>query len=76
MFGLYFGKYLVEKNRISQLQYEDIIQQQKNAHVKLGVIAVSEKLLTTRQAEEINNIQKMMDRRFGDIAIEKGYLLA
>lgn len=76
MFGLYFGKYLVEKNRISQSQYEDIIQQQKSAHVKLGVIAVSERLLTTKQAEEINNIQKLMDRRFGDIAIEKGYLLA
>lgn len=76
MFGLYFGKYLVEKNRISQSQYEDIIQQQKTAHVKLGVIAVSERLLTTKQAEEINNIQKTMDRRFGDIAIEKGYLLA
>lgn len=76
MFGLYFGKYLVEKNRISKSQYEDIIRQQKNAHVKLGVIAVSEKLLTKKQAEEINNIQKTMDKRFGDIAIEKGYLLA
>jgi hypothetical protein len=42
----------------------------------LGLIAVSEKLLTTKQAEEINDIQRKLDRRFGDIAIEKGYLLA
>lgn len=76
MFGFYFGKYLVEKDRISQSQYDEIIRQQKNARVKLGVIAVSEKLLTKKQAEEINNIQKVMDKRFGDIAIEKGYLLA
>ena len=76
MFGLYFGKYLVEKNRISQAQYEEIVKQQQNARAKLGVIAVSEKLLTTKQAEEINNLQKIMDKRFGDIAIEKGYLLA
>ena len=76
MFGFYFGKYLVEKDRISQSQYGEIIRQQKNARVKLGVIAVSEKLLTKKQAEEINNIQKVMDKRFGDIAIEKGYLLA
>lgn len=76
MFALYFGKYLVEKNRISQSQYENIIRQQKDAHVKLGVIAESEKLLTKKQAEEINNIQKKIDKRFGDIAIEKGYLLA
>jgi len=76
MFGLYFGKYLVEKKRISQSQYEELIRLQQNARAKLGVIAVSEKLLTTKQAEEINNLQKVMDKRFGDIAIEKGYLLA
>ena len=76
MFGLYFGKYLVEISKISQEQYIDLIKQQKNTRAKLGVIAVAEKLLTTKQAEEINNLQKIMDKRFGDIAIEKGYLLA
>ncbi len=76
MFGLYFGRYLVEKNRISQTQFETIMQQQQKARVKLGLIAVSEKLLTGKQADEINDIQRKMDRRFGDIAIEKGYLLA
>lgn len=76
MFGLYFGNYLVEKNKISQSQFEDVMLQQQKTRVKLGLIAVSEKLLTTKQAEEINDIQKKMDRRFGDIAIEKGYLLA
>lgn len=76
MFGLYFGKYLVEKNKISQSQFEDVMLQQQKTRVKLGLIAVSEKLLTTKQAEEINEIQRKMDRRFGDIAIEKGYLLA
>lgn len=76
MFGLYFGNYLVEKNKISQSQYDDIMVQNQKTRVKLGLIAVSEKLLTTRQAEEINDIQRKLDRRFGDIAIEKGYLLA
>lgn len=76
MFGLYFGKYLLKKNNISQAQFEDIMQQQQNTRVKLGLIAVAEKLLTTKQAEEINDIQRKIDRRFGDIAIEKGYLLA
>lgn len=76
MFGLYFGNYLVEKNKISQSQFKDLMQQQQKTRVKLGLIAVAEKLLTTKQAEEINDIQKKMDRRFGDIAIEKGYLLS
>ena len=75
MFGLYFGNYLVEKNKISWSQFEDSIMQRQKTRVKLGLIAVAEKLLTTKQAEEINEIQKRMDRRFGDIAIEKGYLL-
>jgi CheY-specific phosphatase CheX len=75
MFGLYFGNYLVEKNKISQSQFEDGMMKQQKAHVKLGLSAVTEKLLTTKQAEEINDIQKKIDQRFGDIAIEKGYLL-
>lgn len=75
MFGQYFGNYLMEKNKISQSEFEDLMLQQQSARVKLGLIAVTEKLLTTKQAEEINEIQKQMDRRFGDIAIEKGYLL-
>lgn len=76
MFGLYFGNYLVEKNKISWSQFEDVMRQQQQTRVKLGLIAVSEKLLSTKQADEINDIQKTMDRRFGDIAIEKGFLLA
>jgi CheY-specific phosphatase CheX len=75
MFGLYFGNYLVEKNKISQSQLDNLLQQHHNARAKLGLIAVSEKLITAKQAEEINDIQKRMDQRFGDIAIEKGYLL-
>ncbi len=75
MFAQYFGNYLVDKNKISRSQFEDILMKQQSSRLKLGFIAVAEKLLTTRQAEEINDLQKKMDRRFGDLAIEKGYLL-
>lgn len=75
MFGQYFGNYLVEKNKISQSQLEVVLEQQHNSRVKLGLIAVAEKLLTTKQADDVNELQKQMDRRFGNIAIEKGYLL-
>lgn len=75
MFGQYFGNYLMEKNKISQTEFEDVMMQQQISRLKLGFIAVAEKLLTTKQAEEINEIQKKLDRRFGDIAVEKGYLL-
>ncbi len=75
MLGLYFGNYLMGKGVISQAQFDVILQQQQKTSVKLGLIAVSEKLLTVKQADEINEIQRRMDKRFGDIAIEKGYLL-
>lgn len=76
MFGLYFGDYLLEKDIISHSHLEDIMSQQQTTRAKLGLIAVTEKLLTDKQAEELNELQKHKDSRFGDIAIEKGYLLS
>ncbi|WP_429144953.1 chemotaxis protein CheX [Anaerotaenia torta] len=76
MFGLYLCHYLLDKNKISQSQFDSLVQQLHQTKAKLGLIAVSEKLLTAKQAEEINEIQKKTDRRFGDIAIDKGYLVA
>lgn len=74
MFSLFFGRYLIEKNRITKSQYDSILEYQRSIRVKLGLIAVTEKVLTQEQAEEINRLQATMDKRFGDIAIEKGYL--
>lgn len=74
MFSLIFGSYLLKKNRISDSQYDLILEDQKTTRVKLGLIAVAEKLLTNEQADEINQLQATMDKRFGDIAVEKGYL--
>lgn len=42
--------------------------------VKLGLIAESEGLLTRKQADELNHLQMQSDKRFGDLAVEKGYL--
>ena len=30
--------------------------------------------MTKEQAEEVNQLQQQLDKRFGDIAVEKGYL--
>lgn len=74
MFGLYFGKYLVDKNVITQKECDNVIEKQKNARVKLGLLAVETKLMTQAQADEVNTLQTLMDKRFGDIAVSKGYL--
>ena len=74
MFGQFFGDYLIKNNRLTRAQYDEVMEQQKSTRVKLGLIAVSEKLLDEKQADEINRLQAKMDKRFGDIAVEKGYL--
>lgn len=74
MINRLFGNYLVESGKITQAQLEEVIATQKKVRVKLGLIAVAEKLMTPEQADEVNHLQAIMDKRYGDIAVEKGYL--
>ena len=74
MFELFFGEYLVNKNHITKEQLDEVIEIQKSSRVKLGLIAVAEKMLTQSQADSVNMLQATLDKRFGDIAVEKGYL--
>lgn len=74
MFASIVGKYLVCKELISPAQFADIKQEMSKVRVKLGLIAIAEGLMTERDAERVNNLQAVMDKRFGDIAVERGYL--
>lgn len=76
MFSQLFGKYLVEKDILTQEDYLKAIAQQMSVRVKLGTIAIAEGLLTEDEVESINKMQMQFDKRFGDIAIEKGLLTA
>lgn len=68
------GDYLVEEEKISKEQLDEIIEKMDKVRVKLGLIAVAEGMMTMEQADEVNRLQATMDKRFGDIAVEKGYL--
>lgn len=74
MFGKLFGRYLLDKKRITEEQFETISQQLDTVRVKLGTIAIAEGLLDVKTVEKINRLQGAYDKRFGDIAVEKGYL--
>ena len=74
MFLNVFGRYLVDEGKLTEEQFAVVKESQKQTRVKLGLIAVSEKLIDEKQAEEINRKQAVMDKRFGDIAVELGYL--
>ncbi|MBO5460942.1 MAG: chemotaxis protein CheX [Ruminococcus sp.] len=74
MFDRIFANYLVETGKLSEQNVEVIFSTKEERRARLGVIAVSEKVLTVDQAEEINQLQAIYDKRFGDIAIDNGYL--
>ena len=74
MFDQIFGNFLVETGKITEEQLADVIAYESTVRVKLGLIAVAEKLMTKAQADEINQLQAIMDKRFGDIAVEQGFL--
>lgn len=74
MINQLFGNYLVKAGMLTRDQLERAFETQKKVRVKLGLIAVTEKLMTLEQSEEVNKLQAVMDKRFGDIAVEKGYL--
>ncbi len=74
MFDRIMGRYLVKTGKVTKEQLSAVYKIQEIKRAKLGVIAVTEKLMTVAQAEEINALQATMDQRFGDLAIERGYL--
>lgn len=68
------GNYLVSKGVITFEQFKDLLVEQRKARVKLGLIAVAEGLMSQEEADKINKLQANMDKRFGEIAVEKKYL--
>ena len=74
MFGVYFGRHLMERGAITEEHYEGLLEATRNSKLKMGFLAVEEDMMTPEQAEEINRLQQQEDKRFGDLAIEMGYL--
>jgi CheY-specific phosphatase CheX len=74
MIHILFGNYLKKAGKLNAEQLANVYAEQKKVRVKLGLIAVAEKLMTIEQADEVNKLQSVLDKRFGDIAVEKGYL--
>lgn len=74
MFDRILGNFLVEKGSLSQEQLTQVWEAQEESRVRLGVIAISEQLMTIEQVDEVNKMQAVMDKRFGDIAVEQQYL--
>ena len=68
------GSFLLETGRVEKSLLSKLMKEQDETRVKLGLIAVSEGMMTLDQTNEVNILQSAMDQRFGDIAVAKGYL--
>lgn len=68
------ANYLVNKGQISLEQYIQLFDELNKVRARLGLIAVHEGLMTEYQADTVNMLQATLDMRFGDLAVEKGYL--
>lgn len=74
MFSAFFGHYLLNKGIVSKDQLAMVLENQKNTRLKLGVLAINSKFMTSSEVDKVHQLQETVDRRFGEIAIMKGYL--
>lgn len=74
MFNHLFVSHLESKGILTPQQALDSLETQKGTKVKLGTLAVEEKMLTTEQAETINRQQAAQNLHFGELAIKNGFL--
>lgn len=74
MFANLFGKYLISKGILTEDEFICAKMHLNKTRVKLGLIAVSEKLMEEKDADKVNFRQQVIDKKFGDIAVEMGLL--
>lgn len=66
----FFGHYLIDEGKLNTEQLIDVAQYQEKHNLSLGQLAVQADLITSKEAQKINDMQQTMDKRFGDVAVE------
>lgn len=74
MINRLFGNYLVEKQILTQNQLDDLLPVQKDFKAEVATIAVINKILSSAAALDLLRQLDQGNERFGDAAIEAGYL--
>lgn len=74
MLNRLFGNYLVEKQLLKQEQLDDLLPVPKDFKAEVETIAVINKVITSATAQEILEQIDKSAERFGETAIDAGYL--
>jgi hypothetical protein len=67
-----FGQWLVDREVITRADLREALALMRACNSTIGELAVAHGLVTSAQAEEINELQRHVDGRWGDIAIALG----
>lgn len=74
MYTQFFGNYLLEEGYVNQEQLFTAMQQQSEARMKLGTLAIHAGYMTADEVDAMVIEQTHQDKKFGELAIEAGYL--
>lgn len=72
----FFGQWLVDIGAVGAEAVQAALELMKQRNVRLGDLAVVEKMLDHEAAAAIHRAQRGTDQRFGDLAVELGHLSA
>ena len=65
----FFGHYLLDEGKLNNEQLVEAISYQSEHNLSLGELAVREGFITAKEADTINDRQRSLDKRFGEVAI-------
>ncbi len=68
------GNYLMESGLITVDQLHDLLKEHRKVRVELGLIAVSEGLMTQEEAERVRRLMTISDMHFEEVAVYEQYL--
>ncbi|MCR4956268.1 MAG: chemotaxis protein CheX [Lachnospiraceae bacterium] len=74
MFTQLFGNYLLRKAIITPEELLECMTEAGKSHAKLGTLCIHAGLMSSAEVEKVYILQTHRDERFGEIAIEEGYL--
>ena len=74
MFNQIFISYLMQQEYLSPENTAKVLDLQKHTKVRIGTLAQEAKLMTSAQIDEVNRLQAHQNARFGDIAVNLGYI--
>ena len=65
----FFGHYLLDEGKITNEQLSEVVEYQSKNNLSLGELAVRDAFINTEEANIINDKQRSLDKRFGEIAV-------